>query len=76
MKTDTGMVGEMPISVGAGLGFGIVVMVYVLTMGYAKRKQDKRGIFIVIILRCFQYGFQPAGSLGICLRRAAQNYRA
>ena len=49
MKTDTGMAGEMPISVGAGLGFGIVVMVYVLVMGYAKRKQDKRGIFIVII---------------------------
>lgn len=49
MSTKTGVAGEMPISVGTGLGFGAVVMIYVIAMGHVKRKQDKKGICIVLI---------------------------
>ncbi len=49
MTTQTGIKGEMPISVGTGLGFGIVVMLYVLAMGYVKRKRDRNGIYIVLL---------------------------
>lgn len=43
---DSPIAGAMPVNVGAALGFGAVVLVYVLVMGYVKDKKERAAAWI------------------------------